>query len=259
MTKHFDPLVRRKQTITHIDDTIMQSQTKGELFTIINEYHTLLRKAGLKAAPDKTFFFLKKVKFLRHVISPDGIQPIAERVDALRNLKSPQSKRDVMKVLGCLGFYSCYIRNLHFYSQPFYELIKVSTPVHWTEEQETLFNSIREKIHKDTVLAVHSTDYPIHIHVDSSNVGTCCFLIQQFPEGERIISFSSRDSCVFDKVEQKISPLHQELCGIVSALQTYEHYIIGSQFRNYFYCDHKPILYLGDGEDNYRVVFYDIK
>ena len=89
---HFNPLIRKKQAITYIDDTIMQSETRGEIFTIINEYHTLLRKAGLKAAPHKPFFFLKKVKFLGNVISPDGIQPIAKLVDALRNLKSPQSK-----------------------------------------------------------------------------------------------------------------------------------------------------------------------
>ena len=88
------------------------------MFTIIKEYHTLLRKAGLKAAPDKTFFFRKKVKFLGRVISPDGIQPIA------------QSKRDDMKVLGCLGFYSRYIKNLHVDSQPLYDLIKESTPFH---------------------------------------------------------------------------------------------------------------------------------
>ena len=59
MTIHFDPLIKKKQAITYIDVTIMQSQNKNEMFTIINEYHTLLRKAGLKAAPDKTFFFLK--------------------------------------------------------------------------------------------------------------------------------------------------------------------------------------------------------
>ena len=41
-----------------------------------------------------------------------------------------------------------------------------------------------------------------------------------------------------------MSTLHRELCGIVSALQTYEHYIIGSPFSYYMYCDHKPILYL---------------
>ena len=166
MTIHFNPLIRKKRAITYIDDTNMQSQTSGEMFTIINEYHTLLRKAGLKAAPDKTFFFLKKVKFLGHVISPDGIQPIAKRVDALRNLKSPQSKRDVMKVLGCLGFHSCYIKNLHVDSQPFYDLIKACTAFHWTEDNEALFNSIEERIHKDTVLAVPSTEYPFHIHVD---------------------------------------------------------------------------------------------
>ena len=241
MTIPFDPLIRKKQAITYIDDTIMQSQTRGEMFTIINEYHTLLRKAGLKAAPDKTFFFLKKVKFLGHVISPDGIQPIAKRVDALRNLKSPQSKRDVMKILGCLGFYNCYIENLHVDSQPFCDLIKDATPFYWTEEHETLFNPIKERIHKDTVLAVPSTDYPFHIHVDSSNVGTSCILIQQFPEGKRIISFNSR---VFDKAEQKMSTFHRELCGIVSALQSYEHYIIGSPFPIYLYRDHKPIVYL---------------
>ena len=82
----------------------MQSQNKNEMFTVINEYQALFRKAGLKAAPDKTFFFLKKVKFLGHIISPEGIQPIAKRVKDLKNIKSPDSKRDIMKNLGCLGF-----------------------------------------------------------------------------------------------------------------------------------------------------------
>ena len=146
-----------------------------------------------------------------------------------------------MRVLGCLGFYSCYIKNLHVDSQPFYDLIKDATPFHWTEEHEKLFCDIKKRITEDTILAVPSTKYPFHIHVDSSNVGTGCILIQQFPEGKRIISFNSR---VFDKQEQKMSTLHRELCGIVSALQTYEHYIIGSPFPIYLYCDHKPILYL---------------
>ena len=96
MTVHFDPLIKKKQAITYIDDNIMQSQSRSKMFTIITEYHTLLRKARLKAAPDKTFFLLKEVKFLGHVISPNGIQSIAKRVDALRNLRSPQSKRDVL-------------------------------------------------------------------------------------------------------------------------------------------------------------------
>ena len=135
-----------------------------------------------------------------------------------------------MKILGCLGFYSCYIKNLHVDTQPFYDLIKDSTPFHWTHEHEKQFQSIKDRISGDTILAVTSTDYPFHIHVDSWNAGTGCVLVQQFPEGKRILSFNSR---IFDKAEQKMSTLHREICGIVSALQTYEHHIIGSLFPFY--------------------------
>ena len=102
-----------------------------------------------------------------------------------------------------------------------------------------------------------STDYPFHNHVDSSNVGNGCISIRQFLEGKRIISSNSR---LFDKAEQKLSTRHRELCGIVSVLQRYEHYIIGSPFPIYIYCDHKPILYLWGrkGQLSHRFFRYQV-
>ena len=41
----------------------MQSRSKGEMFSIIHDYHYLLRKAGSKTTPEKTFFFRKKWNF----------------------------------------------------------------------------------------------------------------------------------------------------------------------------------------------------
>ena len=198
-------------------------------------------KEALKPRQTKLIFFLMKVKFLGHVFSEQGSQPVAKRVKDLQNLKSPECKRDLMKVFGCLGFYSCYKKNLHVDSQPFYELIKETTLFKCTDQHEEIFKEIKTRISEDTIMAVPSTEYPFHIHVDSSNVGTGWILVQQFPEGKRIVCFNSR---VFHNAEQKMSTLHCELCGIVSALQTYEQYIIGSPFPIYIYCDHKPILYL---------------
>ena len=220
MAISFEPLINKKKAITYLDDSLLQSHTKAETFSIIHEYHQLFRKGGLRAAPDKTHYLLRKVKLLGHVISEQGIQPVAKRLKDLKNLKSPENKRDVMKVLGCLGFYSCYIKNIHVDSQPIYELIKDTTPFKWTDQHEAPFKEIKTRISEDTILAVPSTEYPFRIHVESSNVGTDCILVQQFPEGKRIVSFNSR---VFDNAEQKMSTLHRELCGIVSALQTYEH------------------------------------
>ena len=70
MTIQFQPLIEEKQAITYIDDTILLSKTKGEIFSIIHEYHNLLRKAGLKAAREKNLPPPQKIEFFgtRHFI-----------------------------------------------------------------------------------------------------------------------------------------------------------------------------------------------
>ena len=38
----FGPLIKRKQAITYIDDTLLQAKDKQEMFTLVKEYHSLL-------------------------------------------------------------------------------------------------------------------------------------------------------------------------------------------------------------------------
>ena len=65
---------------------------------------------------------------------------------------------------------------------------------------------------------------------------------------------------VFDKTEQKMFTLHREMCGIVSALQIFEHYVIGFSFPKYLYCDHTPILYFWGrkGQLSHRFFRYQV-
>ena len=92
MAINFEPLIKKKKAITYFDDSLLQSHTKAEMFTIIHEYHQLFCKGGRKTAPDKTHFFLREVKFLGHVISEQRIQPVAKTVKDPQNLKPPESK-----------------------------------------------------------------------------------------------------------------------------------------------------------------------
>ena len=108
-------------------------------------------------------------------------------------------------------------------SKPFYELLRDDVQFDWRKEHEKLFQNIKDRIRKKTILAAPNSKDPFHIHVDSSSIGTGSNLVE-FLSGIRIVSFISR---VFTKDEQKMSTLHGELCGIISALQTYEHFIIG--------------------------------
>ena len=99
-----------------------------------------------------------KLNFLDHVISLDGRQPIAKRVKDFMDLNLPECKSDVMKIRGCLGFYSFYIKNFRFDSQHFHDVIMDSTPFHRAEEHKKLFQSFKDWISEDTILALHSNE-----------------------------------------------------------------------------------------------------
>ena len=51
MSKIFRPLILKKNAITYLDDVFMQSQTKDEMFNVLEKYHQILQNENLKAAP----------------------------------------------------------------------------------------------------------------------------------------------------------------------------------------------------------------
>ena len=91
-------------------------------------------------------------------------------------------------------------------SKPFHELVRDDVIFEWTEERKNLCQIFKDRISEETILAVPNHMYAFHIHVDSSSIGTGCILVQEFPNGKRIVSFNSR---VFTKDEQKMSTLHR--------------------------------------------------
>ena len=84
MSKIFRPLILKKNAITYLEDktqspVFMQSQTKEEMFIVLEHYHKILQNENLKAAPDKSHFFLTRVKFLGHNIERNTITPLKSR------------------------------------------------------------------------------------------------------------------------------------------------------------------------------------
>ena len=156
MTIHFAEMIAKKRAITYIDDVIRRAKTKAEKWKNLNSYFKCLRSSGLKAAPNITNFFLRKIQFLGHIVSDKGIQPVAKKVLDLKDLKSPENKRDVMRVLGSLGFYSTFRKNLHVDSKPFNELLRDDVPFKRTKEHEELFGTLKIELVKKLFLL-----YPI--------------------------------------------------------------------------------------------------
>ena len=158
-----------------------------------------------------------------------------------------------------MGFYSTYNVNLLADARCLYEMANINDKFHFNgyHAMKKFFKKLKEKFCHGISKAIPMVNYPFHTHADSSNVRTGCIVIKDFPGGKRIVSAISR---VFGKAEQKMSFQHLELCGIISTLQTYESYIIGSPLPLYLFCDYRPNLFLWSrkGELSHRFFKYQV-
>ena len=79
----------------------MQSKTKEEMFTVLEQYQKILQNEKLKAAPDKSHFFLTRVKLLGYNIERNTITPLKSRIEAIQKLHHQQTKRKSKNSLEC--------------------------------------------------------------------------------------------------------------------------------------------------------------
>ena len=87
MSKIFRPLIL-------LYDVFMQSQNRNEIFAVLEKSHQILQNGNMKAAPDKSHFFLTCVKFLGHIIEKNTITPLKSREDAIQKFQPPTNKKN---------------------------------------------------------------------------------------------------------------------------------------------------------------------
>ena len=211
------------------------------MFELIKELHKIATKENLKLAPEKSFYILLKVKFLRHEIGNNTNKPIPSKIEAIKIIPSPKEKKDIMQFLGSVNFYSKFIEKLHINLKPLYTLVRGDVKFKWTPELEKIFQDNKNTMTAETELPIPNAKHPCFITVDASLVGLGAVLFQMNEENKmRVISYNSR---ILITQEQKLSTLDTELLAIVYALQIDEFLNIGSPHPIYIFTDHKLLLH----------------
>ena len=99
--------IQNRYAIAYLDDVIIFSETfEG------------LENSGLKLKRSKCDFFKRKVHYLGHIISAQGIEPDPEKVAVIKGLQHPKSVRDVRAFIGMANFYREFIPNFTEIAKP---------------------------------------------------------------------------------------------------------------------------------------------
>ena len=123
----------------YIDDILVVSASPEEHVTHLHLLFERFQKYQEKINPGKCVFSASSLTFLGHIISPEGISPLPEKVKALQDLQLPTSLRQLRHFLCLLNYYRRLIPYCADLLSPISDLLRYSFATLTTTTTSRLF------------------------------------------------------------------------------------------------------------------------
>ncbi|KAA3466757.1 DNA/RNA polymerases superfamily protein [Gossypium australe] len=224
-----------KFVVVFIDDILIYSQDENEHTKHLRKVLQILRDKQLYAKFSKSEFWLKKVRFLGHIVSGDEIRVDPSKISAIVEWKLPRSVTEVRSFLGLADYYRHFVKRFSMISTPMTKLMQKDVKFDWTEKCQQSFEKLKALLTEAPVLVQPEPGREFVVFSDASMNGLGCVLMQ---EG-KVIAYASRQL----KPYEKNYPTHDlELAVIVFALNIWRHHLYDERCR--IFTDHKSLKYL---------------
>ncbi|KAL0540359.1 hypothetical protein IC582_024596 [Cucumis melo] len=220
--------------IVFIDDILIYSKTEAEHEEHLHQVLETLRANKLYAKFSKCDFWLKKVSFLGHVVSSEGVSVDPANIEAITSWPRPSTVSEIRSFLGLAGYYRRFVENFSRIASPLSQLTRKETPFFWSPACESSFQELKQKLVSAPVVLVPDGSGSFLIYSDALKKRLGCVLMQQ----SKVVTYASRQL----KSHEQNYPTHDlELAAVVFALKIWRHYLYGEKIQ--VFTDHKSLKY----------------
>ncbi|XP_031334015.1 uncharacterized protein K02A2.6-like [Photinus pyralis] len=225
--------------VSYFDDIVVHANSLQECYNRLVKCLNRLRSLNLHLNPSKCTLFAKKIKYLGHIVSAEGIQKTPEKVEAILNAPRLKNVQELRSLIGCVSYYSKFMPKIAGIMRPLYQLLRIGTTFKWTAPCESAFLKIKQEISSNRVLIKYDPKLPLILATDASPVGLSAVLSHIYEGEERPIAFASR---ALTKSEENYSQLDKEATAIYWGFQKFYTYIYGRKFT--LVTDNKPLSHI---------------
>lgn len=213
--------------LVYLDDVIVFSQGIPQHIKRLEEVLTRIETAGLKLKPKKCHLFRRKVDFLGHVVSGQGIATNPEKIKAVEEWGTPKDLHEVRSFLGLCSYYRRFIKGFSTIAKPLTRLTEKGREFDWGQEQEEAWLELKGKLVSSPVLAYPDPGLQFILDTDASGYGIGAVLSQVQNGEERVIAYGSR---TLTREERRYCVTRRELLAVVYFVKQFRHYLYGRKF-----------------------------
>jgi len=228
-----------KICLIYLDDILVYSKTFEDHLGHLRQVFDRLRHANLKLKPSKCKFACPKVKYLGHVVSPEGIAPDDDKISAVRDFPRPHNVKTVRSFLGLANYYRRFIKDFAKLASPLNQLLRKDNKFVWTDDCEQAFKALKNALVTAPILAFPDFKETFHLYTDASNEGIGVTLGQMQNGREVAIAFAGRD---LNTAERNYSTTEREALAVIFGIKKFEPYLYGRKFI--LHTDHHSLKWL---------------
>ena len=102
----------------------------------------------------KCDFFKSEIHYLGHLISADGISPLPDKLDTIKNMPAPKDAK------GLTGYYRKFVPRFADISRPLTQVTKKEMKFVWTPECQKSFELLKSFLCGEPILKYADTSKP---------------------------------------------------------------------------------------------------
>ena len=228
-----------KFTTAYLDDILVWSPSPEAHLCHLQEVFDRLRAAGLKLKREKCDFFQQRLEYLGHYVTPEGITPCQDKVNAIVSLQPQTTPKEVRSFIGTVRYYRRYIPEFSEIARPLTFLTRKSKEFIWTKECQEAFQTLKDALISDPILVFPDMNKEMAVHVDASDVAVGAVLVQHHNDGPHPVYYVSQ---ALTPTQSGWPIIEREAYAMIFAIRKFRSYLYGKEFT--VYTDHQPLKYL---------------
>lgn len=231
--------IPKERCVVYLDDVLAHAPTFDDALTCLEQVMGAVKAANLRLHPKKCRLLQRKVQFLGHVISGDGVATDPDKVRAVQQWPTPKDVGELRSFLGLASYYRRFVQGFADVAAPLHQLTAKGAVFEWSERAERAFQLLRRALCQAPVLAFPQPGDQFVVDTDASNWGVGAVLSQVQGGTERVIAYYSR---ALSKPERNYCVTRRELLAVVAGLRHFRHYLYGTPFL--LRTDHAALTWL---------------
>lgn len=240
----FQELIPHK-LILWVDDMLVFCNTEKDMLQNLRRVFQLCQEHGLKLALEKCKLMRKTVEFVGRQVSQNSLAPLKKHLVAVQDYPKPTSAKQLKGFLGLSQYLNRFVHNFAATATPLFDLLRGKPKrLTWNLKADAAFDKVKRMLCNPLHLGIYEPGEPLIVFSDASGKGIGGVLCQERKDkdGQLYLLPLGFHSRRLADAETRYSAFKLELCGLISTLKSFAHFLRGSKFV--CYTDHSALLSL---------------